>query len=211
MVLNPFSAQVRAELASPYEMHRTLARAFPDGGADARVLFRVEEMVRGQDGLVVPILIVQSRYGPEWCLEGAPDALRGYLMPRGVDGGVLQCAALDSEPPTRRPIRFRLRANPSRRDVKTGKRVALSGGDDVCRWLARKGVECGFELAGLDIEGARWNEVRRHGSTVAFRSVDYRGVLRVLDKAAFREARCNGIGPAKAFGCGLLLWEGMGP
>ena len=31
LVLNPCNAQVRAELAHPYELHRTLLRAFPPG------------------------------------------------------------------------------------------------------------------------------------------------------------------------------------
>ena len=54
LLLNPRSRQVRSELARPYEMHRTLLRAFPNGKVhtgrteeDASgLLFRVEEDAR---------------------------------------------------------------------------------------------------------------------------------------------------------------------
>ena len=70
LVLNPCNAQVRAELARPYELHRTLLRAFPQGivhkerGDDdaAGVLFRVDEQPRTNSITV----LVQSKIAPDW-------------------------------------------------------------------------------------------------------------------------------------------------
>jgi CRISPR system Cascade subunit CasE len=36
-------------------------------------------------------------------------------------------------------------------------------------------------------------------------TVRYDGLLRITDPDAFRETLIRGIGPAKAFGCGLML------
>ncbi|RMF67773.1 MAG: type I-E CRISPR-associated protein Cas6/Cse3/CasE [Calditrichaeota bacterium] len=44
----------------------------------------------------------------------------------------------------------------------------------------------------------------RRGTHVA---VDFRGHLRVTDREAFRNAFTKGIGPAKAFGFGLLMLQ----
>src|SRR5512143_2673582 len=70
LTLNPRNAQVRSELARPYEMHRTLLQAFQHGqhGIDraseeaAGVLFRVDENPREQQIVV----LVQSRIAPDW-------------------------------------------------------------------------------------------------------------------------------------------------
>ncbi|HKV39599.1 MAG TPA: type I-E CRISPR-associated protein Cas6/Cse3/CasE, partial [Blastocatellia bacterium] len=42
LLLNPRSRQVRSELANPYEMHRTLMRAFPKTTNDAQSTARNE-------------------------------------------------------------------------------------------------------------------------------------------------------------------------
>ncbi len=85
LTLNPLNAQVRAELARPYEMHRTLLRAFPKGvvgiGRDednaAGVLFRVDEKPR--ENLIA--MLVQSKIAPDWSfLDGQKDA-RGQIAP----------------------------------------------------------------------------------------------------------------------------------
>ncbi|HOS94023.1 MAG TPA: type I-E CRISPR-associated protein Cas6/Cse3/CasE, partial [Armatimonadota bacterium] len=56
LILDPRSRQVASELERPYEMHRTLTRAFDDGGQGDRVLFRAD--VHPRTG--VPTVLVQS-------------------------------------------------------------------------------------------------------------------------------------------------------
>jgi CRISPR system Cascade subunit CasE len=46
---------------------------------------------------------------------------------------------------------------------------------------------------------------KKHDEDIKFSSVDFSGILTVTDPEIFQKALMEGIGPAKAFGCGLLL------
>ncbi len=48
------------------------------------------------------------------------------------------------------------------------------------------------------------NKQRKRGK---HNSVDFHGILKVIDRAAFEGAFHHGIGPAKAFGFGLLMLQ----
>jgi len=83
--------------------------------------------------------------------------------------------------------------------------IALDVG---AQWLTRKGEECGFRpLANL----IRINEHntrtfrKSKGAEVTLSTLDFAGVLEVVDEEACRNALLAGVGPAKAYGCGLLL------
>ena len=77
------NTQARRELANPYEMHRTLARAFPEGNewADARLLFRVEQNGRIDDVAV----LAQSRYLPDWSFLNNMNYLRKEVEIKRVE------------------------------------------------------------------------------------------------------------------------------
>lgn len=105
----------------------------------------------------------------------------------------------------------------------SGKRVELTREEDQLAWLQRKGREhCGFRLltssvtAGSADAGSR-TFVRtrsdpaprlggfgRMDRRLTFGTVLFEGRLAIVDPAAFRAAFDGGVGPAKAFGCGLL-------
>lgn len=118
-------------------------------------------------------------------------------------------------------------------DILKGKRVALLREEEQVDWLVRKGDErengCpgGFEIlakgiqeqndeirkivhVNTTIEGKQTgykkdkkDESREHRMTHL--AVRFNGLLRITDPDAFRETLTRGIGPAKAFGCGLML------
>ncbi len=47
---------------------------------------------------------------------------------------------------------------------------------------------------------------QKHGAkSIKLSMLDLEGFLMVVDPKAFAEALYNGVGPAKGFGCGLLL------
>src|SRR5271157_4820629 len=66
LILNPRSRQVRNELADPYEMHRTVCKAFPDANyrdnESSGILFRVDLHPKTR----LPTLLVQSYQKPDW-------------------------------------------------------------------------------------------------------------------------------------------------
>lgn len=72
-------------------------------------------------------------------------------------------------------------------------------------WLQARAERAGFAL---DAEALAVDAYAQHGGKrgeLHFSTVDFRGVLRITDPGRFVQALHQGIGPAKAFGCGLLL------
>ncbi|MBK5911020.1 type I-E CRISPR-associated protein Cas6/Cse3/CasE [Rhodothalassium salexigens] len=80
-------------------------------------------------------------------------------------------------------------------------------------WLSARAERCGFALetdaSGTPctrVDGYRQHVIERRGRRRAvLSSLDFEGLLRITDPQAFAAALRHGIGPAKAFGCGLLL------
>jgi len=81
------------------------------------------------------------------------------------------------------------------------------------KWLLNKAEANGFELIRdekgdrlkFQAESYRWHHLPKKGKTAGFSSVDFDGVLRVKDPGKVIAVLFKGIGPAKAFGCGLML------
>lgn len=72
-------------------------------------------------------------------------------------------------------------------------------------WLEKRAADHGFAV---DAESLIVDAYQQHGGKkgqLRFSTVDFRGELTVSDPERFAQALRNGIGPAKAFGCGLLL------
>lgn len=77
-----------------------------------------------------------------------------------------------------------------------------------CRkWLEKQGAKHGFEIKNCLAES-----YHQHGfykgdqkQGVKISTVDFSGVLKVTDYGAFKKILFGGLGPAKGFGCGLLL------
>lgn len=114
-------------------------------------------------------------------------------------------------------VHFWLVANPTRKiDTKSGpdgkrrhgRRVPVPPTDDALRnWLERRAEACGFRLGVLTLIQPGYvyvNKSRDAGKGQRLRSVRYEGMLDVTDTNRFRDTLIEGIGPAKAFGFGLL-------
>lgn len=73
------------------------------------------------------------------------------------------------------------------------------------QWLATRADKYGFTLETVQATGYRWNALPEKGRNAGFSSLDYEGLLTVTDSERLLLALKHGIGPAKAFGCGLML------
>jgi CRISPR system Cascade subunit CasE len=240
LLLNPRSRQVMSEIASPYEMHRTLMRAFPKATDETKLKARDEFGVLFRMDVDDPIgtvkVYVQSRVEPDWSFL---DELDDYLS---SDTGMREYECKDIMPACRKVqdgqvFSFRLRANPTKRIGKVikgdaelkGKRVGLLRPEEQIDWLIRKGPERekgkpgGFEIlvreieqenravsriprVRVSIEGKSGGRMKKEGRShkTTHLAVLFDGFLSVTDPDAFRETLARGIGPAKAFGFGLL-------
>lgn len=76
------------------------------------------------------------------------------------------------------------------------------------QWLAARAAPNGFELTESRLIGEsyrQWRFIGKGKRRISFSSIDCSGLLTVADTEHFGKALTNGIGPEKAFGCGLLL------
>jgi CRISPR system Cascade subunit CasE len=207
----------------PYEMHRTLMRAFPrvDDAKQSNVrqkfgvLFRTEHSTPTSEVNV----FVQSSIEPDWSFL---DNLKSYLYIPLVDNSY-QCKEITNainKISDGQILRFRLKANPVKRvgkqdDPLKGKRVELTRHDDQVDWLVRRGRGIdqgktgGFDIlpdvkvcAEEKVSGRKKTELGIHQMT--HHTVLFEGKLKVTDKRSFIHTLTQGVGPGKAVGCGLM-------
>ena len=100
----------------------------------------------------------------------------------------------------------KVRSAPDGRLLKNSRRVALSKREDLLDWLRRKG-----EAGGFTFEAEKTRTIPRprqaflkKGQAGLHTATEFVGLLTVTDAAAFQKAATQGIGPAKAFGFGML-------
>jgi CRISPR system Cascade subunit CasE len=75
-----------------------------------------------------------------------------------------------------------------------------------CERLGCAMVRDGFKKRlKFQAEGYQWHALPRKGKDAGFSSVDFEGEIEVMDAELFTKALFDGIGPAKGFGCGLML------
>lgn len=210
LVLDPSQPEARRLLGDFYRMHARLLRAWNDdkGG---RVLFRTEDDRRP------PRVLVQSLSPPDWDRAFPGDELLAESP---------EVRAFEPELRAGDRFRFLLRANPTKRlpggravepstgRQKDGKRVGLERPEDQEAWLRRQGEvrkqPDGASVGGFQVESVairRSSEQvswARRGGRLTHQGVDFHGVLRVTDAAAFSRTLALGVGAAKGFGFGLL-------
>lgn len=194
LTLDPRSAQARRDLADAYEMHRTLARAFvaSEHSAPARFLWRLEA---GGNAWATPVVLVQSARAGDW---SGLLVLPNYLQ-RDVESKQLE---LQEWIEGGARYRFRLQANPT--VTRQGKRYGLVGEDEQLAWLSRQGERHGFRVEAALVTASDVLASRKGNSRISLQRVCFEGRLQVRELAAFSRALTQGIGPGKAFGCGLL-------
>lgn len=195
--------------SSPYLVHRAVWRLFADDSERKRdFLYRVSTQPVG--ARLPMIFTLSSR------------------LPRRDGKGIWQVDTKEFKPKLDAGdrLRFLLRANPvvtrngKRHDVVMDAKSALRS-RDIPRadwpsmaeltqeagknWLERRAAKCGFALLGSRVESYRTDTFRKPGHQVRISTCDFDGVLTVTYPEEFLSVWKGGIGPAKGFGCGLLL------
>ncbi|MBD8525976.1 type I-E CRISPR-associated protein Cas6/Cse3/CasE [Pseudomarimonas arenosa] len=191
--LDPRSAQARRDLADPYEMHRTLVRAFVRDEAQTppRILWRAEPVTTWSE----PVVLVQTQVAGDW---SALSSIHSYLK------GEAEVREWHPERwiQDRERLRFRLFANPN--VTRNGKRLGLMSEDAQLAWLARQGERRGFFVEAALATGSELMRSPKGDTRISVLKVCFEGRLQVNDVTKLARATIDGIGPGKAFGCGLL-------
>jgi CRISPR system Cascade subunit CasE len=206
-----------SQARNPYNMHRAVWTLFPGQERESRnrkdeeragFLFRVEDSSAGKPAR----LLVQSRITPQ-------------LPGNGIR--VIDSREFNPQPSAGQQLAFLLTANPVKTIVDENGRQNGKGEPKKCRvpllteeqqleWLDRQ-LTSGARLVRADTQshpplffhrkGKGGNDKNHNGKLQA---VTYQGEIEVTDPSALLKLMHDGIGPAKAFGCGLMLVRRLG-
>ena len=188
-------------VADAYEIHRTIARAFPDDGHPNH---------RSHNGILWLLqdsaltLTVQSLSRPNWETV-AEDTLKSHdtkQLPSNLPGL--------SEG---RTVRFVLTASPQRstgRDWVGGQRSRgvkrpIRGREDRLDWLTTQGQRYGFEYDPESVRVVDAPPVLGRRKCIRYTPCRFEGTLSIAKSEPFCLKRLLGYGPGKAFGLGLML------
>ncbi len=224
--LNPQVKEVKRDLASIYEMHSTLIRAFKNT-ADSensgdknseRVLWRIEE----SEILAYPVVLVQSDSEPDWAKIKVldyfirPPVYKKLSFIDNIENGI--------------QLRFRLHANPvvtkhaedkekiikvkNNKEIQEfrNRRTSILNNEMLYEWLVKQGTIMkgrqtgGFQILSASITKSEKYKIKKHknGSEFFLFGITFEGVLKVTDTEYFKRTISNGIGKGKAFGMGLF-------
>lgn len=185
------------KLHNPYEIHRALWHTFPQTPEQNRdFLFRIEKRESQQ----IQVLMQSQRLPSD-----VPD-LAQLLAYKPI--------ALSFAPD--RALRFLLVANPIKTITDEDGRLNRKGKPQKCRvpliaeeaqvdWLKRKLRDAAaFEPASVEIDKLPPINFRKNNTRGRIQPYTFKGVLQVQQPELLLKLVQQGIGPAKAFGCGLL-------
>lgn len=185
----------KAGLRDSYGWHQKIWKAFPGRDGGARDFLTRLDIIDG--GFRLLLLSKAEPVRPDWCPEPA-------WQSKPVPASFFQHPA----------YRFSLLANPTRKVrsspdgelLKNSRRVPLVQREALLGWLERKGQQHGFAVDPGNVRTVprpRRAFIKK-GAAGLHAATDFIGVLHVTDREAFRLAALGGVGPAKAFGFGML-------
>jgi CRISPR system Cascade subunit CasE len=192
----PYFAAAQLQARDAHDWHQRLWEAFP--GRDGQPRDFLTRVDRQDDGLQCLILSPRSPARPGWCPPACWASKE--IPPKFFDHTGYQFSLVAN--PSKK-----IRAFPDGSRTKNGHRVALTDPAEQLGWLGRKAAASGFEVDPESLQTiprGRETFVRR-GVAGAHGAVEFRGALTVLNRDLFLTAFQTGIGPAKAFGFGLLV------
>lgn len=180
---------------NPYEWHRSIWKLFPEKSKDDDRDFLFTCLDRRSGRNVSAILLSKGepkyRSGEEIELVGESKSLADLCFKSG------------------QVLRFKLIANPTKvlteqNAEKRKIRVPLIKEEQQVLWLKRKldGIAVLESIVTQNETPLYFNRKGKGGKIVP---VNFEGILKVIDSEKFKEIYLSGIGPAKAFGCGLML------
>jgi CRISPR system Cascade subunit CasE len=189
---------VRAlRITDPYSLHRVVYSLYEDvrdpqektSSTASGILYADQ----GGDYRGRKILMLANRQ-PMSAIEGQ----YGQVQSKPIPDGFLE----------HDQYRFKIIVNPTRRDNVSRKLIPIRGREAVAQWFAERATASwGFSVSTKHLQVDRidvlqFKDKEQHDVTVAQAHVQ--GLLRISDKTQFQNSFAQGVGRARAYGCGLL-------
>ncbi len=202
-----------------YTEHQLLWRLFDDD--KRQYLFRRELGVEqpfaavGQNN-TLPVYYVVSKHAPVACqgLEVISKPYKPQLLAGSTFGFTLRANPIVAK-------KVDGKKNSVHHDVlmnakQAAKKQQLSSDDSVTfiddagkNWLLGRAQNLGFEISDSELICDGYQQHRfykgKKNQPISLSTVDYSGLLTITDPIIFEQTLFNGIGRAKAFGCGLMM------
>jgi len=142
-----------------------------------------------------------------------PQLAEGQRLAFCLRANPIRTRKLSDDPEDKRRFRDDVVMQAKRREVERESDPARRAGKAELvqragpKWLADRAERCGFALEKVLVDGYSQHRFHKRGKkeAICISTLDYQGVLRITDVAVFEQALYQGIGPAKGFGCGMLL------
>lgn len=182
--------EVRAlRLTDTYSLHRAVYSLFADvragqGQEHSGILFAD----KGGNAKTRTLLILSTR------------------APYPPEHGTLETRPVPPEYLTAQAYRFAIVINPVRRNNNSGKLMPLRGREAVAEWFCTKAPRWGFQVRHdtLQVDHISVDRFSKGGYEVTLAKASLSGFLDVTDSPLFAASVVQGLGRARAFGCGLL-------
>lgn len=228
--LNPHRRQARRFLRDPQALHAAVLAGIPTQPVDERVLWRLDADTAHRPEVLVLTqsvpswehLVEQAGWPSSDDLDDPQVLIRPYepLLQR-LESGQQFVFRLRTNPVVATKDPDRLTPAQLERVKATGRSVLVAHRTvrHQLEWLTGRVERHGFEIppataseemkepilnvAVVGRERLRFNRGKGKG-TVTIQTATFQGQLVVTDPALLREAMTNGIGRARAYGCGLL-------
>ncbi|WP_454294216.1 type I-E CRISPR-associated protein Cas6/Cse3/CasE [Salana multivorans] len=204
--LNPRRRGTGRLLSSPHRIHGAVNACFSPSHRPSRPLWRLDQTSSALYLYIVsdvapdPTSVVEE-YG--WPLAGSWQTRDYAPVLEAVRDGSLFAFRLTANPVHDALIPPRSAGGEPRK-----RRVAHVTATQQLDWFLTRCEGWGATVAApgtlVNVVGRRVHEFQREGRTVKIGSATYEGVLGVLDAAQLRRRLVEGVGHAKAYGCGLL-------
>lgn len=194
--LSHLQRDIRRRLGDCQQFHQMIMGLFGCDRKSAGVLYRVRE-----DRNTLAVYLYSNR-----------PISREHLLPgMHISGQRDVTLWLESMKPGQ-VWHFDLLASPTKKveqdGTKNSRRRILRTLEERIAWLAKKGVQNGFqliscqELGGGQITG---RHIQERGGRMYLDQYHYQGTLQITDAEQFQKAVQEGIGPGKSYGLGMLL------
>lgn len=176
------------------DFHRNLMLRFQTSRQEAGVLYRIDFSGRN------PVVYVLSKRSPQ---DVQREDMR-LLGSRSIDSFIATIKA-------GKVFSFDICTIPCKKVVREGRknsaRIMLKLEEDRIEWLQRKAVHAGFRILTVqEMERIEtYGKKKAEGYEMFLKGYHYQGQLIVEDEEKFCQAYCEGIGPDKAYGYGMLL------
>jgi CRISPR system Cascade subunit CasE len=194
-----FATAARLRLCDSYDWHQAVWNAFP--GRDGTRRDFLTRLDPHRDGFRLLIVSTAEPVRPDWC-PPEPESWKTKPIPETYFMRSRYAFQLCANP-TKKVDKLGADGNPT----KNGRRVPLRTREELLGWVGRKGEQGGFSIHRETLRSfSRGREYfEKNGQRGLHSAVEFQGTLTVQDPAKFHASFTRGIGPAKAFGFGLLV------